>query len=64
MASILEFRQPALQCRQVTAKTAGAASADIVLFPGVRYERWTEAQPQPTKSRRNGRRRDRLELDD
>lgn len=64
MASILEFRQPALQCRQVTGKTAGAASADIVLFPGVRYERWTEAQPETAKPKRRARRRDHLELDD
>lgn len=64
MASILEFRQPALQCRQGTGKTAGAASADIVLFPGVRYERWTEGQPQPTKPRQRARRRDHLDLDD
>lgn len=64
MASILEFRQPALQCRQVTGKTSAAASADIVLFPGVRYERWAEAQTEPAKPRRRARRRDQIELED
>ncbi|WP_295559249.1 hypothetical protein [uncultured Hyphomicrobium sp.] len=64
MASILEFKQPALHCRQMNGKTAGAAPADIVLFPGVRYERRTEAQPETAKPKRRARRRDHLELDD
>jgi hypothetical protein len=62
MASILEFRQPALQSRQVTTKSDAAGSADIVLFPGVRYERWGEGEP--AKPRRRARRRDHLDLDD
>lgn len=37
------------------------ASAEIVFFPGIRYERWTE-EPKPVKKSR--RRRDRLKLDD
>ncbi|MFA5950571.1 MAG: hypothetical protein WC807_09845 [Hyphomicrobium sp.] len=44
---------------------AAASSADVVLFPGVRYERWSEdkaASDQP-KARRP-RRRDCLDLDD
>lgn len=63
MASILEFRQPAFGSRQVTAKTEAVATADIVLFPGVRYERWAEAE-EPAKPRRRARRRDHLDLDD
>lgn len=64
MASILEFRQPTLQARQVTA-TSEVRSADIVLFPGVRYERWTEADAESAeKPRRRARRRDQLDLDD
>lgn len=64
MASILEFRQPELQPRHVTAKSEGAVSADIVLFPGVRYERWAEAGDEPTKSRHRVRSRDHLDLDE
>lgn len=69
MASILEFRQPAFGSRQVTVKQVtvksdAAASADIVLFPGVRYERWTEADEASAKPRRRARRRDHLDLDD
>jgi hypothetical protein len=65
MASILEFRQPALGIRRTSTAGTPGASADIVLFPGVRYERWTEAPAETAaKSRRRARRRDRLELDD
>lgn len=67
MASILEFRQPAFGSRQTGVRTETAASADIVLFPGVRYERWTEDEAtaaEPAKSRRRARRRDHLELED
>lgn len=64
MASILEFRQPAFGIRRATAKHEAAGPADVVLFPGIRYERWTEAPPEPAKPRRRARRRDRLDLDD
>ncbi|MCC7252354.1 hypothetical protein [Hyphomicrobium sp.] len=64
MASILEFRQPAFGCRQGTARREGRGSADIVLFPGVRYERWTETSSDTAKPRRRARRRDHLDLDD
>jgi hypothetical protein len=65
MSSILEFRKPALSIRQVTATNGATGSADIVLFPGVRYERWAEAPPEPEAPRRSSRRRrDHLDLDD
>ena len=38
-------------------------SADVVLFPGVRYERWTESAPAAKRGRRS-RERDTLELAD
>jgi len=63
MASVLEFRRPALDCRQ-SAPKRGSASADIVLFPGVRYERWSEVPAEPAPARRRARRRDHLELED
>jgi len=63
MASILEFRKPFLSCRTMR---AGNIPADIVLFPGVRYERHGEAPSAPEEAKTRGRRsrrRDRLDLD-
>jgi hypothetical protein len=49
----------------MTARRGVVASADIVFFPGVRYERWAEADARPAeKSRHRTRRRDHLDLDD
>lgn len=63
MASILEFRKSAFRFRPSTERGA-SATADIVLFPGVRYERWEEKHlPEKPEGRRT-RRRDRLDLDD
>lgn len=65
MASILEFKPAAFGSRQEAERNEAAGSADIVLFPGVRYERWTEAPSESdAPPRRRARRRDRLELDD
>ena len=64
MASILEFRPPTLEGRQAAVKAEATGSADIVLFPGVRYERWAEAPSEAEAPRRRVRRRDHLELDD
>lgn len=36
------------------------SSAEIILFPGVRYERWSETQDRPDA--RAGRQRDRMEI--
>jgi hypothetical protein len=62
MATILEFRN---QERSTTLPAFSAnrasASAEIVLFPGVRYERQTEKDEE--KSKRGKRRRDTLELE-
>lgn len=64
MASILEFRPPEFEGRREVARREPAGPADIVLFPGVRYERWAEGAPEPAKPRRRARRRDHLDLDD
>lgn len=64
MASILEFRRSGCALRPHVGRTAAGASADIVIFPGVRYERLVD-EPAPAKPRaRRARRRDRLDLDD
>lgn len=62
MACVLEFRQSPFRFRPLTASCAGG-SAEIVLFPGVRYERPPEEAAAP-KPRRRAHRRDRLDLDD
>ena len=61
MATILEFRHgPKLSG---SGRRASEAPAEIVFFPGVRYERWDDtAQEKPAKKR--ARRRDRIELND
>ncbi len=63
MASIVEFRRPSLSDRQ-SAPKSGSGSAEIVLFPGVRYERQDDELAEPAPSRRRARRRDHLDFDD
>jgi hypothetical protein len=62
MATILEFRgneKSAAKARR------GRRSAQIVIFPGVRYERWDEsAASQSGTSQSASVQRDRLELVD
>lgn len=64
MASIIEFRRPGFMERSHTARNAANASADVVLFPGVRYERHAEQPEQVKPKSRRSRRRDHLDLDD
>ncbi len=64
MATILDFPQTggASDARPRAPKQCGT-SAEIVLFPGVRYERWEDA-PQARKSRprRKAVKRDTLDI--
>ena len=63
MAQILDF--PALQMRASSnAHTMSGIPGEVVLFPGVRYERIDEAAAAAKSSKRPGARRDRLELED
>jgi hypothetical protein len=60
MATILEFRSVARRKpASVPAPQRSGHLAEIVLFPGVRYERPVEKAKKPKKSKR---RRDTLEL--
>ena len=45
MAKILKFRLPEAS-RQGRRSSRGAEPAEIVIFPGVRYERWGDAHEQ------------------
>lgn len=59
MAKILAFRPVALKREEMSAPEQRARSAEVILFPGVRYERWQEIEPA---QRSFGRERDVLEL--
>jgi len=61
MAQILSFRTP--ESRSSDSVGSRAVSAEVIIFPGVRYERWDEAHAvtsAPAEERRA--RRDVLEL--
>ena len=59
MAHIVEFRPPSSRSERRPRADAPAA-AEIILFPGVRYERWGDNPAQAAKRRK----RDTLELGD
>jgi hypothetical protein len=62
MATILEFGSlPRPTTPSAFAATGASASAEIVLFPGVRYER--EPEKAESKPKRGKHRRDTLELE-
>lgn len=62
MACVLEFRPSPFRVRP-PAVVSSSGSAEVVLFPGVRYERLPE-EAAASKPRRRIHRRDRLDLDD
>jgi hypothetical protein len=45
MAQILTFRKGELR-RQESGDTAGAVSCKVIIFPGIRYERWSEVRDE------------------
>ena len=64
MASILEFRRQPVHASALKAHDGTRATAEIVLFPGVRYERITgEPEPAPQGSGGGRRKRDRIDLE-
>jgi hypothetical protein len=60
MAQILSFRTPEFRSSEGAGVSAGV-SAQVIIFPGVRYERWDEAHAVSSASA-DERRRDVLEL--
>ncbi|MGD9783881.1 MAG: hypothetical protein AB7E80_09980 [Hyphomicrobiaceae bacterium] len=60
MAQIVDFRIHAETRATRRVRHRGLGSAEIVIFPGVRYERWEE----PAAAKRRGRPRDRIDLPD
>jgi hypothetical protein len=61
MAMILEF--PARGLKQNAANGLASGDAEIIIFPGVRYEHWEDTQPQKKRARAKPK-RDRLEIPD
>jgi hypothetical protein len=60
MAMILEFPEMQVPVRRRTARRA-QSSAEVILFPGVRYERWEDV-PADREPVRGMVVRDRLQL--
>ena len=62
MATILEFRPAGrTQSMPVLKSTRTAATGEVVFFPGVRYERWSdEAAAKPRRLKK----RDKIEVND
>ena len=49
MAQILSFRTPEFRSSEGTGPRAGI-SAQVIIFPGLRYERWDEAHAVTSNS--------------
>ncbi len=63
MATILEFRASQKQPVKIR-RRRNRRSAEIVIFPGVRYERWIEAPAKKANSAPVPVKRDRLQNGD
>ena len=61
MAQILSFRTPEFRASDAGVRRAGI-SAEVILFPGVRYERWGDDEASTANADRGAGRRDVLEL--
>lgn len=68
MAKILAFRSGESKRDEGSGRARKRRSAEVILFPGVRYERWNELegreQSDVSKTRDLSRQRDVLELAD
>ncbi len=65
MATILEFRAlPSEQPVKLRRRRRYRRSAEIVIFPGVRYERWADAPEAASNGSQAQVKRDRLQLVD
>jgi hypothetical protein len=61
MAQILSFRTPELRSDDTVGR-GGGVSAEVILFPGVRYERWSETEVAAAAADQRRTHRDVLEL--
>jgi hypothetical protein len=56
MAQILSFRTPEFRTSEGTAPRKGY-SAEVILFPGIRYERWSESDATKSATATSDQRR-------
>jgi hypothetical protein len=63
MATILTFRTAEFRTSEGTGQREGV-SAEVILFPGIRYERWGDTEASASRASANDERanRDVLEL--
>jgi hypothetical protein len=61
MATIIEFHAHCPKSAPAGYRRATSATAEVVVFPGVRYERMSEVTPAKARRRR---RRERLDLEE
>lgn len=64
MATILEFRAHAARYPEFSDQRDRSRSAEVVIFPGVRYERDPQPEASAKARGRRSRQRDRLEIDE
>lgn len=62
MGLILNFNEHASRSVDRASRVSAGGSAEIVIFPGVRYERWEDGNG--SEDERMSRKRDRIELPD
>lgn len=60
MAHILDFNAHASKACRRASHRGSSGSAEIVIFPGVRYERWDDTSN--ARGKRRSKQRDRIEL--
>lgn len=64
MATIVDIRTAAAAKSKQVAHGERRGSADVLLFTGVRYERWHDVPASALAGRQTTKRRDHLELED
>lgn len=64
MATILDFHVCGARRPRTESGETEKRGAEIVFFPGIRYERWEEAAPEEAPPAKRTRRRDTLDLDE
>ncbi len=64
MATIVDFRPIEGRSTRRPSAPVEKSGCEIVIFPGVRYERWETAGQEKASSDRRRKKRDRLELKD
>lgn len=62
MAQILRFSAPEYRNTVPSQRVGGDETAEVIIFPGVRYERWTELHDDQTSRCGRQKERDVLEL--